>query len=81
MKEDQTEYLAFRGRWARAINRKPGPIEVHLLGVTARAYSVSEFNAVGAPIQGLISELMVLTRLGNRWFIDAVMWATASPDS
>jgi hypothetical protein len=83
MSEEQSKYLAFLGRWGRAITRKPGPINVHVLGVTAWAYSITGISAVAAPdaIRGQVSELMVLTRLGDSWFINAIMWSTASPDS
>lgn len=82
MRDDQSEYLAALGRWERALAKQPGPIGVQVLGVTAWALSITMVSAAGAPalIQGQISELAVLTRLGDTWFVNAIMWSTASPD-
>lgn len=80
--EYRGEGLAGEVRFAQAIERRAGPIQVRLLGPTAWAYSLSHVQARARPdlINGRVAELIVLTRSGQTWWIEAIHSSSGSAE-
>lgn|GEM_PF-3670031 len=70
----QGDALQAEIRWARAITRRPIQVTVRVLGWAAFVYSAAQVEASANPaaIQGTEVESVVLSRLGQTWFIDLV---------
>ena len=67
-------------RWARATERRQGPIRVRVSGQSAWAHATSHIQARGQPelINGNVAELIVLARAGDTWTIEAIHSSLAS---
>lgn len=76
--EYRAHHLAADIAFARSVPRERGPLDVRVLGDVAWAAStsVSRGNYRGREIDSQGAELMVLTRTGDRWLIDAIHWSS-----
>ena len=64
--------------FAKANERKPGPVSVRVVGSVAWAWSTSETagTAQGQPVTSLGAELAVLTRSADGWRIQSIHWSS-----
>jgi hypothetical protein len=71
---------AAKGRWERAIQRERGALHVRVSGDAAWAYRVWPMHARAQPdlIRGTEAELLVLTRTGVTWQIQAIHTSVGS---
>jgi ketosteroid isomerase-like protein len=70
---------AAKGRWERAVERQKGAIHVRVAGDAAWAYWVWPMHAKAQPdlLKGTEAELIVLTRQGASWQIQAIHFSLA----
>ncbi len=70
----QGEGLQAEIRWARAITRRTTQVTARVLGWAAYVYTAAQVEAKANPaaLQGTEVESVVLSRLGQTWFIELV---------